>query len=43
MRERLTALGFDIQTRSQPDFAAYVKTKVEKSVRVIKTTGINPN
>lgn len=41
--ERLTALGFDIQTRSQPDFAAYVKSEVEKWVQVIKTTGISPN
>jgi tripartite-type tricarboxylate transporter receptor subunit TctC len=40
---RLTALGFDIQTRSQPDFAAYVKSEVEKWRRVIQTTGINPN
>ncbi len=43
VRDRLTALGFDIQTRSQPDFAAYVKSEVEKWVRVIKTTGISPN
>jgi predicted Zn finger-like uncharacterized protein len=40
---RLTALGFDIQTRSQPDFAAYVKSEVEKWMQVIKATGINPN
>jgi len=40
---RLTALGFDIQTRSQPDFAAYVKSEVEKWARVIQATGINPN
>lgn len=40
---RLTALGFDIQTRSQPDFAAYVKSEVEKWRRVIQATGINPN
>lgn len=40
---RLTALGFDIQTRSQPDFAAYVKSEVDKWRRVIQTTGINPN
>jgi tripartite-type tricarboxylate transporter receptor subunit TctC len=43
VRERLTALGFDIQTRSQPDFAAYVKSEVEKWVQVIKATGISPN
>jgi len=41
--ERLTALGFDIQTRSQPDFAEYVKSEVAKWVLVIQTTGINPN
>ena len=40
---RLTALGFDIQTRSQPDFAAYVGSEVEKWRRVIQATGINPN
>lgn len=40
---RLTALGFDIQTRSQPDFAAYVASEVEKWRRVIQATGINPN
>lgn len=43
VRDRLTALGFDIQTRSQPDFAAYVGTEVEKWAKVIKTTGIQPN
>lgn len=43
VRERLTVLGFDIQTRSQPDFAAYVKSEVEKWMQVIKATGINPN
>ncbi|HSC27785.1 MAG TPA: tripartite tricarboxylate transporter substrate-binding protein [Vicinamibacterales bacterium] len=41
--ERLTALGFDIQTRSQPDFAEYVKSEVAKWVLVIRTTGISPN
>jgi tripartite-type tricarboxylate transporter receptor subunit TctC len=41
--ERLTALGFDIQTRNQPDFAEYVKSEVAKWVLVIKTTGISPN
>ena len=40
---RLMALGFDIQTRSQPDFAAYVGSEVEKWRRVIQATGINPN
>jgi tripartite-type tricarboxylate transporter receptor subunit TctC len=40
---RLTSLGFDIQTRSQPDFDAYVKSEVGKWQRVIQKTGINPN
>ena len=43
VRDRLTALGFDIQTRAQPDFAEYVKSEVEKWAQVIKATGINPN
>jgi tripartite-type tricarboxylate transporter receptor subunit TctC len=43
VRERLTALGFDIQTRSQPELAEYVKSEVAKWVRVIKVTGITPN
>ncbi len=43
VRDRLTALGFDIQTRTQPDFLAYVKSEVEKWMQVIKATGINPN
>lgn len=43
VRDRLTALGFDIQTRTQPDFAAYVGTEVEKWAKVIKATGIQPN
>ena len=43
VRDRLTGLGFDIQTRSQSDFAAYVGTEVEKWAKVIKATGIQPN
>lgn len=41
--ERLTALGFDIQMRSQRDFAEFVGSEVAKWVRVIKATGISPN
>lgn len=41
--ERLTTLGFDIQSRTQQDFAEYVKSEVAKWILVIKTTGINPN
>jgi tripartite-type tricarboxylate transporter receptor subunit TctC len=43
VRDRLTALGFDIQTRSQPEFAEYVKSEVAKWVQVIQATGITPN
>lgn len=43
VRERLTALGFDIQTRSQPEFAEFLKSEVAKWVQVIKVTGISPN
>ncbi len=43
VKARLTALGFDIQTRTQPDFAAYVRAEVEKWTRVIEATGIRPN
>ena len=43
VKARLTALGFDIQTRTQPDFAAYVRAEVEKWMQVIKATGIKPN
>jgi tripartite-type tricarboxylate transporter receptor subunit TctC len=40
---RLTALGFDIQTRAQPDFAAYVRSEVGKWMKVIQDTGISPH
>jgi tripartite-type tricarboxylate transporter receptor subunit TctC len=43
VKDRLTALGFDIQTRSQLEFADYVKSEVAKWVQVIKATGITPN
>ena len=43
VRERLTALGFDIQTGTQPEFAAYVATEVAKWAKVIQATGIQPN
>ena len=43
VKARLTTLGFDIRTRSQPDFAVYVRDEVEKWSRVIKATGIQPN
>ena len=40
---RLTTLGFDIQTRAQPDFAAYVRSEVDKWMKVIRATGISPH
>ena len=43
VRERLIALGFEIQTRSQVDFAEYLKSEVAKWAQVIKVTGISPN
>ena len=41
--ERLIGLGFDIQIRSQPEFAEFLSSEIEKWVRVIKATGISPN
>src|SRR6185436_20990467 len=43
VKARLTTLGFEIRTRSQPDFAAYVRGEVEKWLQVVKVTGIQPN
>lgn len=43
VKTRLTTLGFDIQTRAQPDFAAYVKSEVDKWMKVIRATGITPH
>jgi tripartite-type tricarboxylate transporter receptor subunit TctC len=43
VRERLTAIGLDPQTMTQPEFAQYMKGEVAKWARVIKTTGITPN
>jgi tripartite-type tricarboxylate transporter receptor subunit TctC len=43
VRERLTAIGLDPQTMTQPEFAQYMKGEVAKWARVIKTTGIMPN
>jgi tripartite-type tricarboxylate transporter receptor subunit TctC len=43
VRERLTTIGLEPLTMSQPEFAQYVKEEVEKWGRVIKTTGINPH
>ena len=42
VRERLSLLGFDTQTMSAAEFAAYVRSEVEKWAKVIKATGIAP-
>jgi len=42
VRERLVTLGFDPRGGSANDFAAYVRSEVEKWGRVIKVTGITP-
>lgn len=42
VRERLIALGFEMQTRSQADFAEYLRSEVAKWAQVIKVTGITP-
>jgi tripartite-type tricarboxylate transporter receptor subunit TctC len=43
VRERLSAIGLDPQTMTQPEFAQYMKDEMAKWARVIKTTGITPN
>ena len=43
VRERLALLGFDPHAMSSTDFAAFVKSEVDKWARVIKATGITPN
>lgn len=43
VRERLTAIGFDPHTGSQPEFAEYVKSEVAKWAQVVRATGITLN
>jgi tripartite-type tricarboxylate transporter receptor subunit TctC len=43
VRERLTNIGLDPQTMTQPEFAEYTKKEVAKWAQVIKATGITPN
>jgi tripartite-type tricarboxylate transporter receptor subunit TctC len=43
VRERLTNIGLDPQTMTQPEFAEYIKKEVAKWAQVIKATGITPN
>jgi tripartite-type tricarboxylate transporter receptor subunit TctC len=42
VRERLALLGFDTHAMSAAEFAAYVRSEVEKWAKVIKATGITP-
>jgi tripartite-type tricarboxylate transporter receptor subunit TctC len=42
VRERLALLGFDTHAMSASEFAAYVRSEVEKWAKVIKVTGITP-
>ena len=43
VRDRLSGLGFDQVSMTQPQFADYIRSEVEKWATVIKSTGINPN
>jgi len=43
VKERLTTIGLDPQTMTQPEFARYVTDEIEKWRQVIKATGITPN
>ena len=43
MRERLIASGIDPAGSTQDEFAAYVRSEVEKWARVIKATGAKPD
>jgi tripartite-type tricarboxylate transporter receptor subunit TctC len=43
VRERLSAIGLDPRTMTQPEFAQYMQGEVAKWAKVIKTTGISPN
>jgi tripartite-type tricarboxylate transporter receptor subunit TctC len=43
IRERLTTIGLEPRTMTQPQFAEYVKSEVAKWGEVIRKTGITPN
>ena len=43
VRERLSAIGLETRTMTQPEFAEYLKAEVGKWAQVIKSTGITPN
>ena len=42
VRERLTTIGLDTITMTQPEFADYIRAEVAKWGNVIRTTGISP-
>jgi tripartite-type tricarboxylate transporter receptor subunit TctC len=43
VRDRLSAIGLEARTMTQPEFAEYMRAEVGKWAQVIKTTGITPN
>jgi tripartite-type tricarboxylate transporter receptor subunit TctC len=43
VRERLTAIGFEPNMSSAPEFNAYMKKEVAKWAKIIKTIGFVPN
>ena len=43
VRDRLSAIGLETRTMTQPEFAEYIKAEVAKWAQVIKSTGITPN
>jgi len=43
VRDRLSAIGLETRTMTQPEFAEYIKAEVGKWAQVIKSTGITPN
>jgi tripartite-type tricarboxylate transporter receptor subunit TctC len=43
VRERLNGLGFEPHGGSAPEFAAYLRSEVDKWARIVKATGITAN
>ena len=43
VRERLSTIGLEPKTMTQPEFAQYMKGEVAKWGEVIRKTGITPN
>jgi tripartite-type tricarboxylate transporter receptor subunit TctC len=42
VRDRLSAIGLETRTMTQPEFVDYIKADVAKWAQMIKTTGISP-